>query len=207
MLPRAIVLDVSQDRRDCVRVSDESSTSEQSISLGGRLLLASPGLADGTFDRSVIMLCEHSAADGAHGIIINHPTGTTVGELLSDPGFAPLRSLAIHRGGPLSTGELTFSCFTMADGNRLVYRSNISAQNAAKLMSSEEHIVRATIGHSAWSPGQLEDELKRNTWITLRPSNELLNMQHDISLWKNLLKGISPYHDLLSQAPQNPSLN
>lgn len=153
------------------------------------------------------MLCEHSSADGAHGIIINHPTSTTVGELLADPGFAPLRNLPIHKGGPLSTGELTFSCFTMVEKNRLVYRPNISAQTAADLILSEEHIVRATIGHSAWSPGQLENELQRNTWITLRPSKELLTMRHDVSLWKNLLKGISPYHDLLSQAPHNPFLN
>lgn len=186
---------------------DDSSASEQSISLGGRLLLASPVLADGTFDHAVIMLSEHSATEGAHGIIINHPTVTTVGDLLADPGFAPLRSLPIHKGGPLSTGELTFSCFTLAGGNRLVYRPSISAQTASGLMSSEVHIVRATIGHSAWSPGQLEDELQRNTWITLRPSNKLLAMQHDLSLWKNLLKGISPYHDLLSQAPQHPFLN
>jgi putative transcriptional regulator len=188
-------------------VSDDSSTSENSISLRGRLLLASPGLSDGTFDHSVIMLNEHSAAEGAYGTIINHPSGTTVGELLTDPGFAPLRDLPIHRGGPLSAGELTFSCFSMVNGNRLVYRANISAQTAADLISADEHIVRATIGHSAWSPGQLENELKRNTWITLNPSNELLAMEHDVSLWKNLLKGISPYHHLLSQAPQNPFLN
>jgi putative transcriptional regulator len=190
-----------------LRVPDDTSTSEQSISLGGRLLLASPGLTDGIFDHAVIMLCEHSAAGGAHGIIINQPTGKTVGDLLSDPGFTSLRSLPIHRGGPVSTGELTFSCFTIAAGNGLVCRPSISAQAAAGLMSSDGHIVRATIGHSAWSPGQLENELQRNTWITLRPSNELLAMQHDISLWKNLLKGISPYHDLLSQAPQHPFLN
>jgi putative transcriptional regulator len=63
-------------------VSDDIPTSEQSISLGGRLLIASPSLADGTFDHSVIMLFEHSATTGAHGIIINHPSGTTVGDLL-----------------------------------------------------------------------------------------------------------------------------
>ena len=153
------------------------------------------------------MLSEHSSDHGARGIIINHPTKTKVGELLSDPGLAPLRDLPIHRGGPLSTGELTFSSFTIADGNRLVYRPSISAKTAAGLMVGGEHIVRATVGHSAWSPGQLEDELQRNTWITLRPTNELLAMQHDISLWKKLLKGISPYHDLLSQAPQHPLLN
>ena len=39
--------------------------SEESITLRGRLLLASPGLADGTFDHSVIILDEHNANGGA----------------------------------------------------------------------------------------------------------------------------------------------
>lgn len=189
------------------RVSGDSSTSEQSISLGGQLLIASPVLADGIFDHSVIMLCEHTSDTGAHGVIINHPTGTTVGELLSDPGFAPLSHLPIHKGGPLSTGELAFSCFSMIGGNRLRYLPQISAETAADLINRKGHIVRATIGHSAWSPGQLENELQRNTWITLRPPGGLLAMKHDFTLWQNLLKGISPYHDLLSQAPQQPFLN
>jgi len=188
-------------------VSDDIPASEQSISLGGRLLLASPSLADGTFDRSVIMLFEHSAASGAHGIIINHPTGTTVGDLLKDTEFTPLAHLPVHRGGPLSAGELAFSSFTMAKGTTIRYQPHISIETASGLINSKDHIVRATIGYSAWSPGQLEDELQRNTWITLRPPPNLILMEHDITLWRTLLGGISPYHNLLSQAPQNPLLN
>ncbi len=188
-------------------MSDESSNSEQSISLGGRLLLASPALADGTFDHAVILLTEHSASSGAHGIIINHPTGNTVGDLLKDPEFKPLAHLPVHHGGPLSTGELSFSAFSLSGETGIRHRAHISLEAAAKLVSKGDHIIRATIGHSAWSPGQLENELQRNTWITLRPSGEILAMEHDVTLWNNLLKGISPYHDLLSQAPQNPLLN
>jgi putative transcriptional regulator len=180
---------------------------EESITLRERLLLASPGLADGTFDHSVIILDEHTANGGAHGVIINQPTGNTVGELLKDPAFSALGHLPVFRGGPLSGEELMFSAFSVSTANRIVRRTCLSAETASELIKRKGHIVRATLGHSAWSPGQLENELQRNTWITLRPSNELLAMQHDVSLWKNLLKGISPYHHLLSQAPQNPFLN
>ncbi|QTN33795.1 YqgE/AlgH family protein [Akkermansiaceae bacterium] len=186
---------------------DEPSTSEQPISLGGRLLLASPALADGTFDRSVILLIEHSSTTGAHGIIINHPTGNTVGDLLKGPEFKSLAHLPVHHGGPLSSGELSFSAFSLAGETGIRHRTHISLEAAAKLVAKGDHIIRATIGHSAWSPGQLENELQRNTWITLRPSGEILAMEHDLTLWTNLLKGISPYHHLLSQAPQNPFLN
>ena len=185
----------------------DSSTAEQSISLRGQLLLASPGLSDGTFDHSVIILSEHSADGGAAGAIINHRTETTVGELLPEPAFKALRKLPVHHGGPLATDELTFSSFSWSTADGLRYRPRISAEAAVNLVGMPGQIVRACIGHAAWSPGQLENELTRNTWITLKPSPTLLELPHDLSLWAALLKGMSPYHHLLSQAPQNPFLN
>lgn len=153
------------------------------------------------------MLAQHTAAAGAFGMIINHPTDASVGDLIPDLGSSALSNLPVHRGGPLSTAELTFSSFAWSVKNGLAYRPNISAKVAALLMGKSGHIVHATIGHSAWSPGQLETELLQNTWITLRPTQNLLSHSHDLDLWKSLLKTISPYHDLLSQAPQNPLLN
>ena len=185
----------------------DSSESELPISLSGQLLLASPGLADGTFDRSVILIAEHSAKEGAIGTIINHSSDTTVGDVLPDPTFSALHHLPIHHGGPVSTGELSFSSFTMENSNSLNYAPRISANHASELVSSKKHIIRATVGHSGWSPGQLEEELKRNTWIALRPSDKLFRHPHNISLWADLMKGISPYHQLLAEAPQNPFSN
>lgn len=184
-----------------------SSASELSISLGGQLLLASPSLADGTFDRSVIILAEHSAEKGALGVIINHRTDTRVGDLLKEEEFAPLRELSIYQGGPISTSELTFSSFTWSGESGLNYQIRIPADVAADRMKNKKHIVHATLGHSAWAPGQLENELTRNTWIPAKPASNLLTAPHDISLWQNLMKTISPYHHLIAAAPQNPFLN
>jgi putative transcriptional regulator len=75
------------------------------------------------------------------------------------------------------------------------------------MIDKKGHLVQAIVGHSAWSPGQLEDEIDRNTWITLDPPKDFLSHPHDLSLWKRLLSGISPYHALISQAPKNPMLN
>ncbi len=188
-------------------MSYDSSTFEQSFSLRGQLLIASPSLADGTFDHSVIILSQHTATDGAVGAIINHRTETTVGELLPETRFKALRKLPIHHGGPLATDELTFSSFSWSDTDGLRYRPGITAEAAARLVGMPGQIVRACIGHSAWSAGQLENEMTHNTWIPIKPNCSLLSRPHDLSLWNELLKEISPYHHLLSQAPQNPFLN
>ena len=185
----------------------EFSHSELSISLRGRLLLAAPALSDGTFDQSVILLAEHSSEEGAFGTIINHPSDTRVGELVPHLKAGPLSSLPVYRGGPLSNEELTFSTFSWDPETGLNFIPRISAQDAASIAGKEGHIVQATVGHSAWVPGQLENELMGNTWITVKPLASLMALPHDLSLWKKLLSGISSYHALLSQAPKNPILN
>lgn len=188
-------------------MTGDPSASELPISLTGQLLLATPALTDSTFSRSVILIAEHSTTHGAIGTIINHPTDTTVGQLLPGPAFSALHHLPIHHGGPVSTGELSFSSLSWASSKSLDYSPRISAKHASQLITSGNHIVRATVGHSGWSPGQLEGELKRHTWITLRPSSTLFHHPHDLSLWSDLLKNISPYHHLLAEAPEKPFLN
>ena len=93
-------------------------------------MLADPSLRDGTFNRSVILLAEHQA-EGAFGLILNHPTGKTVGDLLDGDDFAPLRQLAVHEGGPVARDQLTFSSFWWSrKQNRLRWSIRLSAEDA-----------------------------------------------------------------------------
>lgn len=169
--------------------------------------MATPTLNDGTFDHSVILIAEHTEKHGAVGTIINHPIGTTVGELVSQLKKSPLAEIPVIRGGPVATEHLTFSSLCWDPKNQLIRVNPVSAEKAESALQKPDHMVQAIVGHSAWVPGQLEDELQRNTWITLKPSPSLLTQAHDIDLWKRLLSSISPYHALLSLAPKNPILN
>ena len=188
-------------------MADDPFASELSVSLRGRLLLASPSLSDGTFDRSVILMAEHSREDGALGIIVNHRTESCVGDIISDPEFEALKKISVYKGGPLGTSELTFSSISWNPKIGIEFRPRIDVGTAVSLIGKKRHVVHATVGHSAWAPGQLENELQRDTWITLKPTADFLSHSHDLSLWENLLGTISPYHKLLAAAPRNPLLN
>jgi putative transcriptional regulator len=183
------------------------STESETPSLRGQLLLATPSLSDGTFDHSVIFIAEHNAKDGAVGAIINHPIGTTVGALVSHLKKSPLANLPVLQGGPVGTEHLSFTVLYTDPENQTRLIPRISAEAAEEMVDKTDHLVQAIVGHSAWTPGQLEDEIERNTWITLQPPHDFLSHPHDLDLWKRLLSGISPYHALLSQAPKNPMLN
>ena len=188
-------------------VAAGSSTPDSPIQLQGCLLLADPSLRDGTFDRSVILLADHSPAEGAFGLILNHPTNRVVGDFLTDADFGPLRRIPVHDGGPVEHEHLTFSAFWWNRKSGLRWAIRISAQDAIKHSHRPGTIVRAFLGHSGWSPGQLEGELRRASWITTRPAPEVLGADHDRSLWYGILRHLSPFHCVLAEAPANPLLN
>ncbi len=181
--------------------------SDPPVLLRGKLLLADPSLRDGTFDRSVILLTSHDPEDGAAGLILNHPTGKVVGDFLKGVEFAGLRNLPVHEGGPVMRDQMTFSSFWWSRKKGLHWAMRISALQAAEHACKPGRIVRAFIGYSGWSPGQLENELKRHSWFPVSPVADLLGQPHDRSLWRFILRGMSPFHRILSEAPQDPFLN
>jgi putative transcriptional regulator len=67
--------------------------------------------------------------------------------------------------------------------------------------------VRAFIGYSGWTAGQLENELRRPAWFPVNPQPDLLGHEHDPELWAELLRGLSPLHRILAEAPDDPFLN
>jgi putative transcriptional regulator len=188
-------------------VAADPSNSHTPIQLQGKLLLADPSLRDGTFNRSVILLTDHSPEGGAAGLILNHPTGKVVGDFLNDPEFEPLRKLPVHEGGPVSHDQMTFSSFWWSKKLGLRWAMRISASDAAKHVRRPGRIVRAFIGHSGWSAGQLENELRRTSWFPVNPQPDLLGHEHDPALWAALLGRLSPLHRILAQAPEDPFLN
>ena len=177
------------------------------IKLQSQLLLADPSLRDGFFNKSVIFLTDHNHEDGAHGLILNHPTGQTVGDLLSSDEFRDLANIPIHLGGPVGQEHLTFAAFWTDHNDELQFTTRISAADAVKRSHQPGALIRAFAGHSAWEPAQLESELKKQSWILTLPTNKILKSHNTEELWSDLLRNISPYHKILAEAPDDIYLN
>ncbi len=186
---------------------DNPNQTNNPVHLQGQLLLADPSLRDGIFNRSVILLAEHSEENGAFGLILNQPTEHVVGDLLQGQQFSPLRQIPVHVGGPVSREQLTFSAFWWSPKKGLRWQIRISTEDAIARTHKSGTIVRAFVGYSGWSKGQLEGELRRNSWITAAPDRKFLGTTHDRALWSGILRGLSPYHRILAEAPEDPFLN
>lgn len=174
--------------------------------LTGKLLLADPTLRDGAFNKAVLLLAEHSENEGAFGLILNQPTGQKVGDLIKDDNFSMLAEVAVHHGGPVSRDHLTFAAFWEIDG-KFDYAVRIAAEEAVAYIKRPGVIVRAFVGYSGWTKDQLEGELDQESWTILAPDRQLLALPHDITLWRTLMTGISPFHRILANAPDEVMAN
>lgn len=142
----------------------------------GKLLVATPELVEPTFARTVLLLLQHSAGDGALGVVVNRPSGTPVGEVLpswsdvvADPG-------AVFVGGPVQpeaaiclglsrTGVPPSAHLAPLPGAPLLSTVDLDADPL--LVQPLVRGLRVFAGCAGWSPGQLEGEVGEGSWWVL----------------------------------------
>jgi putative transcriptional regulator len=180
---------------------------ESSAVLAGSLLLAHPALNDPHFRRTVVLLSTHDA-DGAMGVVLNRPAGKCLGEL--DPAFAlgALAQVPLFEGGPVQTSQVILCAWRPhpeQDGYQLMF--GIDPEKASELSGEEGVYLRAFLGYAGWTGGQLENEMKQNTWVMSPLVADLLDDKPDERLWRDLLGQIDHEWKLLANEPEDPSLN
>ena len=84
---------------------------DQIQNLSGSLLIAHPKLQDPNFCKSVILLSVHSKDDGALGVVLNQPTGKTLGELDVKFQLGSLANVPVYKGGPVSPEQMILSAW------------------------------------------------------------------------------------------------
>ncbi len=176
--------------------------------LTGSLLVAHPSLRDANFRRTIILLSHHSAEDGAVGIVLNRPNGQSIGDLSTDvlPSF--LSGVPVFTGGPVCDADLLLASIEWdhATGS-VLFQTFGDPADADEIPSETRSTLRAFLGYSGWSRGQLEAEIAQTGWLVLPPTQALIAATNAEEAWRALMRSISPVHHLLSEMPDDPSLN
>ncbi len=170
----------------------------------GKLLVAMPGMGDPRFDKSVVYMCAHSE-DGSMGLIVNKPApGLKMDDLLDQleiPKGAGSRGVGVHFGGPvehgrgfvLHSGEYETGSSTLRVDDRFGMTATL---DILQDMAAGEGPVRRilALGYAGWGPGQLEDEVQRNGWLTCEASPDIVFDTDDSGKWAAALAslGIDP---------------
>jgi putative transcriptional regulator len=154
-----------------------------SINLTHHFLIAMPSMADPYFAKTLTYICEHND-QGALGLVVNRPIEMTLQglfERLSLPiKDAAMSEAPIYFGGPVQT-DRGFVLHEPA-GN---WQSTLRVREMIGLTTSKDILeavgrgegpkrMLVTLGYAGWSPGQLEQELSQNAWLTVEARDAIL---------------------------------
>lgn len=170
--------------RDIPGFSPEAETAPSAeLNLANHFLIAMPSMLDPVFGGTVVYLCEHNA-NGALGIIINKPTDMSMETLFERIDMTleiqPQFPRPVMFGGPVQIERGFVLHSPLGD-----YSSMLQVTDEVMLTTSKDILeavaagngpkkILVTLGCSGWSPGQLEEEITRNGWLTVPADNAIL---------------------------------
>ena len=184
---------------------------EDKIPGKGKILISEPFLPDTFFNRTVVYLADHNA-DGSVGFILNKKLEIKVCDAIS--GFDGWEEY-LSMGGPVAPDTLHY----LHNLGEMIPKSVWVDENiywggdidfirdlirTGKLDNSQ---IRFFLGYSGWSAGQLEKELKENSWVIAKINSDIvLNNQVD-DAWKRVLRGLKKKYRVWADFPDSPDMN
>jgi len=157
--------------------------------LTGQLLIAMPSMADPRFQQSVIYVCAHTP-EGAMGLVLNRPiVKPTFDDLLTQLNVEPVppaREIKLYAGGPVENARgfvLHTSDWTGEGSLRVTGETALTASLDVLKVIAEGGGPRECVlalGYAGWGPGQLDQEIQQNAWLSVPPDETLLfDTEHD----------------------------
>ena len=150
--------------------------------LTGQLLIAMPAMGDERFARSVIYLCAHTS-DGAMGIVVNRPLQKpSFADLLRQLEVAPVppaREIQLCQGGPVDNarGFVLHTTDWTGEGSLKVIEATALTASLDVLKAIAEgggpREGLLALGYAGWGPGQLDNEIQQNAWLSV-PADDTL---------------------------------
>jgi len=164
-------------------------------------------MEDPRFSRAVICLCAHSG-DGAMGIVLNKPLqGLSFDDLLRqlnlDP-VPPQRRIRLMSGGPVENGRgfVLHTADWETEGS-LKFEPGVALTASVDILKAiaggggpREGLL--ALGYAGWGPGQLENEIHQNAWLSVPADESLLFAGQPETLWSRALAKLHVDPALLS---------
>lgn len=175
--------------------------------LGGRILIAMPGIGDPRFERAVILMCAHSS-DYALGIAVNRPVdGLSLSDLLERLGVKSNVNRieqSVLVGGPVERerGFVIHTSDFKTSESTLPVTSDLSMTPTREVLEAMADVDRRprcsvlALGCAQWGSGQLEQEIRDSVWLACDADEALIfDDDHDTKWTRALAKiGVRPDH-------------
>jgi putative transcriptional regulator len=177
----------------------------------GILLIADPFLKDPNFLRTVVFLCDHKE-EGSFGFVLNRQFTNTIDQLIPE---LQEHKLPVFYGGPVQPDTIHFlhQYPEIIPGGQEIIKGVYWGGDfdcmveLVKSGSINPDKIRFYIGYSGWSGGQLDDELKEKSWLTVKATRKLIFHQKFEEIWKDSLKHLGGDYEMMINFPIDPQLN
>lgn len=179
----------------------------------GHLLIAEPMLGDPNFDRSVVLMIEHSA-DGALGVVLNRPTELEIDMVLADWAALAAPPAVIYMGGPVEqNGVLALGRRRAGSPEVPGWTSVLGDVGTIDLHLEPDQVaggldgIRFFAGYSGWGGGQLDAELGEGAWLVVPAIADDVFAPDPDTMWRSVLRRQRGKVSMLADFPVHPSLN
>ena len=194
------------DNLDIFKIQSNNITPQK-----GRILIAEPFLPGNYFNRSVVLLVAYSNK-GAVGFILNKKVDLAIHDII--PGF-PVFDGDDYLGGPVSTDSVYF---IHKLGKKLPGSIQVMDNlfwggdfEVLKQLIHEGQIdpteIRFFVGYSGWDSGQLEREIKEDSWLVNDVDEEMIMRQLHHDSWAEFVKRVGTRYKVWENFPENPAMN
>jgi putative transcriptional regulator len=168
--------------------------------LDGKLLIAMPGMGDPRFEKALVYVCAHSE-DGAMGLIVNKPAvDLQFSDLLDQLGITPAQScrpIEVHFGGPVEHGRgfVLHSKDYLSEDTTLEVNDEFGMTATLDILEdisqgNGPNACLLALGYAGWGPGQLEDEIRANGWLTCDADAALVFSDDNNAKWTSAIESI-----------------
>ena len=178
----------------------------------GALLVATPVIDDGNFERTVVYLIEHGP-EGSVGVVLNRPTQVAVKDVLVEWAALASRPAVLFSGGPVSAGSVLGLARATAPLPSELFTvltwplGAIDVTTTPTMLNDRLGSVRLFSGYAGWGPGQLEGELGIGAWWVFDTVPDDLFDRDPTELWYRVLRRQGGPYRVYGFAPDDPSHN
>ena len=174
--------------------------------LRGKLLIAAPALHDPNFERTVVLVAEHSD-EGALGLVLNRPSDVELREGVPELAGLVEAGEPIFLGGPVEpSGILVLAEFEDVQEAAGVALGDIGFVGPKPPVSGIGR-SRAFAGHAGWAAGQLDAEVAAEGWIVEPALPADVFCDDPGELWSAVLRRKGGRYALLTRMPLDPRVN
>ena len=191
-------------------MADDESLANGPVSRG-RLLVATPPLADPNFDRTVILVLEHGGS-GSLGLVLNRPSLTDLGKVLPDWDDVASDPARVFVGGPVSPeAVIALARGECRDDDGWVPLfddlGTVDVGRAPTSIGARVRGLRIFVGYAGWAPEQLQGELDAGAWFVVDalPSDPFVDDPD--ALWASVLKRQRGRIAIFASCPADPTVN